>query len=299
METLERILATGVVQALQSREHVLVAPGSGGALLDEVEEIIAPTLATITSNLSPHQAITGEITNTFGDDAADEAVESVVQNITDQLMESDNVDDIFAEDRLIRRDTFRAIQTILTRYTKGEIKVEEVADTTGTTLVSFEHIGYVANTVSQLAELGPLESALQQAAQTVGVTFVNIDEERTAATFSVGDNADCRLALEEAITEELIDLVDNETVELPSIEQILQVDTAVAHHANFAEALLRAARDTQQSTGCGAACNIIDAQTLLVTLTPLTAEDAAAADTHFAYFLNALEQVLAALDPAD
>jgi len=295
MQTLQRVLADGVLKALEAREHVLVAPGGGEALLDEVESIIAPTLPSITPHLTPTQQVLGEVTSTFGDDAADEAVEVLVDSIAERLMESDHVDDIFAEDRLIRRDAFRAIREILRRYVAGDLDVadDEAADTCN---ISLDELGYVVSTVAQLAEEGLLRSALESAAAAASVKLCSLDAQQRQAVFELpDDSADSRLALEEAITEELVDLVDSDLVELPSVEQILQLSSGITTHPGFEDALVAAARDAQQRTNCAAACTVVDRQTVLATLTPLSEDDARSSDAHFAYFIDALERSLAGL----
>ena len=300
MQTLQRMLADGVLKALEAREHVLVAPGGGEALLDEVESIIAPTLASITPHLTPTQQVLGEVTSTFGDDAADEAVEVLVDSIAEQLMESDHVDDIFAEDRLIRRDAFRAIRELLRLYVEGDLDVAD--DAAGDSCnINLDELGYVVSTVAQLADEGLLRSALDSASAAAGVTLCSLDVRQRQAVFEVpdDDDADSRLVIEEAITEEIVDLVDSDLVELPSVEQILQLSGGIATHPGFEDALVAAARDAQQHTNCAAACTVVDRQTLLATLTPLSEDDARSSDTHFAYFIEALERALAGLSAGD
>jgi hypothetical protein len=297
--SLKCVLASHVIDALQAHDHVLIAPGGDDALRDEMATIIASTLPRITPHLVPIQQITGEVTSTFGHDDADEAVEGLVQHITERLMESDHVDDIFAEDRLIRRDTFRAISDVLARYSRGEIDVTGGDETSGECAIALDGLGYVAATVAQTADDDILRGALECAAEAVSTTLVRLDVEARRAHFAIeSSTADSRLAIEDAITEQLVDLVDQDVVELPNVEQVLQVDAETASCERFAHAVLRAVRRTQQETGCAVACSMVDHRTLLASLTPLTDEDARVANQHFESFLETLESSLSSLDAA-
>src|SRR5687767_7965251 len=121
MLTLPRVLADGVLEALRALDHVVVAPESRDALGKELEAIIAPQLGSITPHLGADVEVRGEVTSTFGHERADEAVEAMVALITERLLQSDHVDDIFAEDHVIRRDAFRAIRDILLGYIRGVV----------------------------------------------------------------------------------------------------------------------------------------------------------------------------------
>ncbi len=297
MRTLNRVLASGVVEALQAQEHVLVAPSGGDALCDEVEAIIAPALSTITPHLEDRRDVHGEVTSTFGHERADEAVEAMVDSITDRFMESDHVDDIFAEDLIIRRDAFRAIRELLMGYIRGEIEVDDEPDPAGGFDVRLDGLGYVVATVTRQLEEQPLLEALHQAAQAVGATVLDLDVAKGTGTFDLLGGAEVgRLALEESITETMMELVDAEEVELPGIEQVLGVDSGDLHQdPRLLEALDRAASRTRQQTECRASCIVVDSHTLLATLTPLSAETAAEAELHFDVFLSRLEEELAQL----
>jgi len=296
MRTLNRVLASGVVKALQAQEHVLVAPSGGDALCDEVEAIIAPALSTITPHLEARD-VHGEVTSTFGHERADEAVEAMVDLITERLMESDHVDDIFAEDRIIRRDAFRAIREILMGYIRGEIEIDDEPDPSDGFDVRLDGLGYVVSTVTQQLHEKPLLEALHRAAQTVGATVLDVDVSKGTATFDLLGGAEVgRLALEESITETMLELVDADVVELPGIEQVLGVDAGdLQQDPRLLEALERAASRTRKQTECRASCTVVDSHTLLATLTPLSEETAVEAGLHFDVFLSRLEEELALL----
>ena len=298
--SLQSLLASRVLDALQARDHVLIAPKGGDALHVEMEDLIATSLPTITPHLDPTQAVMGEITNTFGHDDADDAVEKLVHHIAERLMESEHVDDIFAEDRLIRRDAFRAISDVLVSYQRGELEVAESSADSGQAQVALDQLGYVAATVAQIADEHILTGALECAAEVAQTTLCAYDEASRVANFALpSSDAENRLGLEEAITEALVDLVDHEVVELPSVEQVLQVDQRTASSGRFAAAILQAVRHTQQETGCAVACGMVDECTMLASLTPLTEEDARDANTHFDAFLQTLEETLSRIDAAE
>ncbi len=297
MVTLQRLLACQVLDALESREHVLVAPGAGEALIDEVETTIAPTLPSVTPYLVAEGAVLGEVTNTFGDDTADEAVETMVEEIAEQLMESNHVDDIFAEDRVIRRDTFRAIREILLRYIRGDLELAEDSVDGDRCVVALDGLGYVVSMAAQQADELIIHDALQQAALGCGAQLASYDHATRSACFGLSPGSSAtRLALEEMITEQLVELVDAEIVELPCIQQVLEIPEAVANHPELAEALATAAQQTQLATGCSSTCLMLDRTTLLASLTPLSEEDAESASEHFEAFLATLELALAAFD---
>ncbi|MFP6687418.1 MAG: hypothetical protein VB934_22055 [Polyangiaceae bacterium] len=296
--SLQNLLASEVIDALQAREHVLLAPGGRDALRCEMEILTASRLPAITPHLAQDHAVTGELTNTFGHDEADEAVETLVHDIAEQLMASEHVDDIFAEDRIIRRDAFRAIASVLSRYQRGELDITESSEAAGQTPIALNDLGYVAATVAQTADEDVLTLALEAAASSVDSTLCRLDGNQQAYFVLSGTDANRRLALEEAITEALVDLVDQELVELPSVEQVLQVDEDTAKSERFAEGVMKAVRHTQQQTGCAVTCSMVDNCTLLASLTPLTGEDAETANEHFDLFLQTLEDALSRIDAA-
>ena len=104
-----------------------------------------------------------------------------------------------------------------------------------------------------------------------------------------------RLLLEEAITEELVGLIDTELVELPCIQQVLELDHVTCVSPGFADAVERAEARIRAESGSMASCARVDDQTVVATFTPLSQDAAERADEHFAAFLAALEHQLSAL----
>src|SRR5258706_466642 len=99
----------GVVDTLKAQGHILIVKGGAMALGRELEDLMTPTMAGVAPRLS-RSVVMGEPTSTFGDDAVDEAVEELVLKMTRALMDSDHVEDVFAEDNVIRRDVFRGMR---------------------------------------------------------------------------------------------------------------------------------------------------------------------------------------------
>jgi hypothetical protein len=259
-------------------------------------------LNAITPHLrSPGSAATDtddESETSLGHERADEVVESVVDQITERLMESDHVDDIYAADNVIRRDAFRAIRDLLLGYIRGEIDVEEPQG--GSSFeVPLADLGYVVAAVTRQLDGDMLREALERAAASVGGRVLDVVAEGGIASFDLPGGAEAgRLALEEAITEELVNLVDAELVELPSIEQVLELSSGNCKSAEFRAAIVRAGGRTRAAADCAARCTILDDHRILATLTPLSENAARQADETFARFLSVLEEELAAPAPS-
>ncbi|MBI4701965.1 MAG: hypothetical protein HY744_12575 [Deltaproteobacteria bacterium] len=295
MATLQRLLADSVLGALQAREHVLVAAGSAGALRSEFEDIIAPALAEVTPHLAA-QHIDGEVTSTFGTEAADEAVERVVEQLAAQLMRSDHVDDIFADDRIIRRDGFRAIRDLLRRYAAGALEIDEAGPGCGPVEVSLAELGYVVASAARAAPAPTLRAALERAGERAGAPLAAVSGNRGRASFAAGErSAEIGLALREAITEELVDLVGSRAVELPHRDRLVPVPEGLGAQPRLAAILGEVCARTERVTGCEACCAPVDAQTLCATLTPLCTPDAERVDGHLAHFVRAIETAIADL----
>jgi hypothetical protein len=288
MRTLQRVLASGVLEALRARAHLQVAQESSDAVVDEVEAIIAPALSTIRPKVGEHR--------TLGEADTRAAVESIVDRITQRLMESDHIDDIFADDRVIRRDAFRAIRDILLGYIRGELEVDEEVDT-GAFEVRLDGLGYLVATASRRLDESLLVEALDRAGAATGANLSEYDPARNTATFArVGGAEAGRLALEEAITEELSGLVDADVVALPGMQQVLEVARGSVDQPGFDAAVERAISRIQRQVGCAASCAIIDERTLVACLTPLSDDTAERAEEYFGRFVALLEEELSALE---
>jgi hypothetical protein len=298
MRTLQRVLAHEVLTRLRERQHLVVAPCSGEALCEEVAAIIAGALPAMPQLDEPRSAhLTAKQQGQLGNRSADAAVESLSEKITAQLMSSDHVDDIYADDRVIRRDALRAIRTTLLSYMRGEIDASDDRQAESEFDVRLDSLGYVVASASRRLDNDLLVDALERAAALVGGELLALDRERNTALFQLlGGAAVGRLALEEAITEELTQLVRSDRVALPRLEQVLRIEDGTSDEPGFVEAIERAVEFVRRRTGCYPTCSIVDAHTLVATLTPLSDEAAEHCEGHFESFVVALESELAAID---
>ncbi len=107
-----RQLAQTTVETLKRAGHIVVAPGATEQVLRDLVELIDPVLAVILPKVN-RSPIMGEVSSTFGDEATDEAVEELVASMREALLDSDGVEDVFAEDRVIERSIFRTLAEAL------------------------------------------------------------------------------------------------------------------------------------------------------------------------------------------
>ena len=302
MESLEHVLAGGVLDALREREYVAVLPEAEDALRDELVAVITPSVASIEKHLHaersrkrPGRAVRQ---GSLGHGHTEEQVVEIVEVVTDRLMESDHVQDIYAEDRVIRRDVLRAIRGLLLAYLRGEVVLEADRGLENFDVILSE-LGYVVRGVCDRADPSTIHDALVVAASACAGRLCSLDASRAVAMFEFPGGAEAgRLALEEAITEEMMSLVRAGVVPLPSIEQLLEISPEIPRLPGFAESVERAETRTRHSTGCDASCRLLDDTTVLVSITPLSTEAADEAQEHFERFLALLEEALNALSSA-
>ena len=271
-----------VVDALKAQGHILVVKGGATALARELEELMAPRLGRIVPRIEPLAIIGGEVTSTFGSESLDDEVEALVDVLTAALMDSDHVEDVFAEDNVIRRDIFRALRDGLFRApAEGADVVEEQVH------IRLDTLGYVAATVSKLATVAAMREALGRAAELVQAHFTAYSAEDRAVTFLLEDgDPDGRLELEEAIADELTDLVEAGIVDLPTIDRTIDLGRPLspAEHRALAPRIDTAGQQTILRGGCIASWEMADARTLAVSFTPLSDQDARDVDALIALF---------------
>jgi hypothetical protein len=169
---LSRRLATSIVDALKAHGHILVVKGGSTPLARELDEQMASQLDAIVARIVPREAVGGEVTSTFGDEAADEAVEDLIAKLTRWLIESDHVEDVFAEDNVIQRDIFRVVRDTLLR--PGELDLEE--DDEQPIRVRLDTLGYVASTVGKRASAPMIREALERAADDVEAQLASYNQ---------------------------------------------------------------------------------------------------------------------------
>jgi hypothetical protein len=284
------MLSTSVVDALKAQGHILVVKGGATALARELEELMAPRLLRIAPRIEPLAIVGGEVTSTFGSESIDDEVEALVVELTAALMDSDHVEDVFAEDNVIRRDIFRALRDGLLRApAEGVDAVEEQVH------IRLDTLGYVAATVSKLASAAAMREALGRAAELVQAHFTAYSAEDREATFLLEDgDPDGRLELEEAIADELTDLVEAGIVDLPTIERTIDLGRPLppAEHRALASKIDAAGQQTILRGGCVASWEMDDARTLAISFTPLSDQDARDVDQLVAAFARELKTIV-------
>ncbi|HVY48382.1 MAG TPA: hypothetical protein VHB21_20985 [Minicystis sp.] len=293
---LGRRLSASLVDTLKAQGHILVVKGGAQALARELEDLITPTLASVAPRLS-RGVVMGEVTSTFGDDAVDDAIEQLVVRMTRALMDSDHVEDVFAEDNVIRRDVFRALRDGIQRAQDEGPGVDEGEGDETKIVVKLDTLGYVAATVSKRAEPRVLREALEEAAALVEAELVGYAADEREATFSMPDaGPDGRLALEVAVADELAALAEQRVVELPTIERDVPLSRDVPEpEQKVVRARIEAiASKTLHRSGCAATWDFAGERAIHVSLTPLSEQDSRAVDQPIALFARAVASVLAA-----
>lgn len=274
--TLSRGLSTSVVDALKAHGHILVVRGGAASLARELDETIAPALALVAPRVKSRlEPMSDEPTSTFGDESVDQAVEDLVARLSRALMSSDHVEDVFAEDAVIRRDIFRTIRDGLLAPPEG-ITIDP-----STISVKLDTLGYIAATVSRRADAATLRQALDRAAAASHARFAAFSESDREAVFRVdGGGPDERLELEEAVADELADLAEQGIVELPTLERRVALARALttSEQRALGARIDAAAEITLLRSGCAAAWDFADGRTIRITFTPLSEQDALGVD---------------------
>jgi hypothetical protein len=288
------MLSTSIVDALKAQGHILVVKGGAASLARELDEIIAPPLAEIEPRLGPRGPLADEPTSTFGDDRVDLAVEEIVAKLARAMMSSDHVEDVFAEDAVIRRDIFRTMRDMLlapTTPTAGE---------RATVVVKLDTLGYVAATVSKEADAATLALALERAAVVAGAQLAAYAAGPREATFRIeGGGDDARLDVEEAVADELADLAELGVVPLPTVERrvALERELTPAGLRALRPRIDAAAEATLLGAGCAVTWEPADARTLRVIFTPLSERDGLGVDAPTAAFTREVAALIAEAMP--
>jgi hypothetical protein len=242
--------------------------------------------------------IMGEVSSTFGDEATDELVEELVEELRETVLDSDGVEDVFAEDRAIERVIFLTLRDELRLL--GNREADDEAEPPPIS-VRLDTLGYVAKAAAREAELPTLRDALDRAALAVQAELDNFDEEAHTAFFRPGDSdPEKRIEIEAAIEEELSDLVDLGVVELPSELRVVPLP-ALAPDAR--KGLSRrlddlAARHLADPLCPGTWDWGAEKTTVVLSFTPLTAPNPALIDSAAAAFGAGLAALLAELPSA-
>ncbi|WP_437603651.1 hypothetical protein [Sorangium sp. So ce590] len=275
---LSRRLSTSIVDALKAHGHILVARGGATALARELEDKMSADIAAIAPRLDPYALVDGEVTTTFGTDELDDRVEELVASLTSTLMESEHVEDIFTEDNVIKRDVFRVMRDALLGP-RPELGIED----DGPVQVRLDTLGYVASTVGKRAPVEVLRESLTRAAQSAGGKLTAYDAELREATFSLeSSDPDARLEIEEAVADELSDLVEARVVTLPMMERRFELQRRIDPGARggLRQRIDAIASRMLREGGCAASWELAGDRVLRLKLTPLSEQDALEVDSH-------------------
>ncbi|WP_437971834.1 hypothetical protein WMF04_22185 [Sorangium sp. So ce260] len=287
---LSRRLSTSIVDALKAHGHILVARGGATALARELEDKMAADIATIAPRLEPWALVDGEVTTTFGTDEIDDQVEELVASLTSTLMESEHVEDIFTEDNVIKRDVFRVMRDALLGL-RPELALED----DGPVHVRLDTLGYVASTVGKRAPAEVLRESLARAAQSAGGKLTAYDAELREATFSLeSSDPDARLEIEEAVADELSDLVEAKVVTLPMLERRFELQRKIdpAARGGLRQRIDAMASRMLREGGCAASWELAGDRILRLKLTPLSEQDALEVDSHMTEFTREIAALL-------
>ncbi|WP_049949589.1 hypothetical protein [Sorangium cellulosum] len=287
---LSRRLSTSIVDALKAHGHILVARGGATALARELEDKMAADIAAIAPRLEPWALVDGEVTTTFGTDEIDDQVEELVASLTSTLMDSEHVEDIFTEDNVIKRDVFRVMRDALLGP-RPELGLED----DGPVHVRLDTLGYVASTVGKRAPAEVLRESLARAAQSAGGKLTSYDPELREATFSLGSSdPDARLEIEEAVADELSDLVEAKVVTLPMLERRFELQRTIdpGARAGLRQRIDAIASRMLREGGCAASWEIAGDRVLRLKLTPLSEQDALEVDSHMTEFTRDVAALL-------
>lgn len=294
---LARQLAHSALDALKKAGHIVLAPGGGEQTAREMAQQLEPALPRILAKVV-RSPIMGEVSSTFGDEATDELVEELVEELRETVLDSDGVEDVFAEDRAIERVIFLTLRDELRLL--GNREADDEAEPPPIS-VRLDTLGYVAKAAAREAELPTLRDALDRAAMAVQAELDNFDAEAHTAFFRPGDSdPEKRIEIEAAIEEELSDLVDLGVVELPSELRVVPLP-ALAPEAR--KGLSRrlddlAARHLADPLCPGSWDWGAEKTTVVLSFTPLTAPNPALIDSAAAAFGAGLAGLLAELPSA-
>jgi hypothetical protein len=219
-ETLSRRMAAAVLTALKGDGHVLVERGGEGAVVRELDGLLAPILPRLVARAT-RSVVSGEVTSTFGDEATDEAVEELVAELREAIVDNDHVEDVFAEDRELERAIFRALRDGLLDAARSDEAEEEARVPIS---VRLDTLGYVAATAARRAEVDVVRAALERAARQADGELEQFEPTSRVALFAMAtEDPDQRLEVEEAVAEELMSLVTEGAVELPTVDRTVGI----------------------------------------------------------------------------
>lgn len=286
-----RHLASTIVEALKHEGHVLVGKGAGETVLRELSVLIQPVIAKVMPSVLRAE-VHGEVTSTFGSEATDEAIEELVETLREALIESDGVEDVFAEDKVIERLIFRTLREGLVALAAT---ADEEVDSQPPISVRLHTLGYVAATAARLSDEDTVRDALERAALAASTELDTFDPSTRTAIFAAReDDPDKRLEIEEAVEEELADLVDMGLVDLPRVERdvALPFPLSDAQRKSLAKRVQAVADATLTNRSCPGVWEWRGEQEIRLGFTPFAEPDGAVVDQLAAAFTTAVVAML-------
>jgi len=285
---------------LKARGHLAVAKEAAAALARELEDRLGDDLESVAGKLDPWRSGDVEVTTTFVDDGVDEQVEELVGGLARTLLTSENVEDVFAEEAVLRRELLRVLRDGLV----GAQQRDAGAPEEGPVRVRLDGLGHVPAMVARRAPVRALRAALDRAAESVGCKLNAYDPESREATFSLSEatfsitvaDPEARLDLEQAIVDELTDLVSANVVALPALERSAALGRsfeAAEISALRPQIEVAAARILRQGGSTGS-WDLDGGGTLTVSLTPVSERDAVELDRRVAELVSEIQATLAA-----
>lgn len=296
-DNLARQLAHAALDALKRAGHIVLAPGGGERTVRELAQQMEPTLPKIMAKVV-RSPIMGEVSSTFGDEATDEAVEELVEEMRETVLDSEGVEDVFAEDRTIERVIFLTLRDELRSRGNTEAEEAELPPIS----VRLDTLGYVAKAAARGAPAPTLREALDRAAEAVQAELETFDAAAHTAFFRPGDSdPDKRIEIEAAIEEELTDLVELGVVELPSEKRTV---TLPALSSDARKGLSRRLDDIAARVLKSALCPGTwdwaneERSAVVLSFTPLTGPDPSSIEKATAAFVAALPELESEMPPS-
>jgi hypothetical protein len=270
-------MATALLTALKGDGHVLIERGGEGAVVRELDGLLAPILPRLVARAA-RAPVSGEVTSTFGDEATDEAVEELVEELREAIVENDHVEDVFADDRELERAIFRALRDGLLDAARSD-EDDEAARVPIS--VRLDTLGYVAATAARRADAGVVRAALERAARQADGELQQFEPTSRIALFAMGsEDPDQRLEIEEAVADELMSLVTERAVELPTVDRTVSIGRAL-NPVEWRAARARidaVAKRLTVATGVPASWKPVGADQIRLSCTPLSEKDAELVD---------------------
>ncbi len=271
---------------LRKSEHVVVAGGGGELVLSELAACIEPALKLLLAHRSSGPMM-GEVTSSFGHEDADEAAEQLAEELREALLDSEGIEDVFADDKTLERALIRALaRGVPVVAVRAELEAEDPR-----VEVRFASLGFVGAEAAKRADEATLRDVLERAAEELRVSFDGLEAASGRAFFVIdSEDSDLRLELEANIEEQLRDLVELGVVELPSVERVLSLGARFDRDARkgLRRTLDRLADEHLRHPECTGTWDWRGEESIALLLTPLSERGSALIDELSASFARGL-----------